>query len=82
MNLVTLREKALSVPEVSEAQIVLAPTRDRIEVRYVSTKPATALKKLKAIFSTSEVKIKLTSTTQEKLHGDKLKYEPIKLPQK
>jgi len=77
VNLVAYRTLALSNPLVKEAQVVL--TKNKIEIRYASDKPAEAKKELTAAFAASEIKPKLTSVAIDKLMGDKLKFEGIKI---
>ncbi len=75
INLVDLREKALKLKDIKEAQIVVNKNKNKLEILYVSQKPQN--KKLSKIFSGSEVRITFTRTTIEKLTGGKLKFEPI-----
>jgi len=75
VNLVAIRNKALSLKEIKEAQVVLK--KGTVELRYVSSRPLK--KKLEKLFATEEIKLKFTPTTLEKLQGKKIKFEGIKI---
>ncbi|RMD57417.1 hypothetical protein D6825_04080 [Candidatus Woesearchaeota archaeon] len=79
VDLAEIREIALNTPGVIEAQVAVDKSRTRLEVRYVSNEPEKARKALEQAYSNLEVKPKLVPTTLEKLRGDKLKFEGIKL---
>jgi len=79
INLVAIRQKALAVSEIDEAQVVLKSKQNRIELRFVSTKPALAKKKLQQIFKESEVKITVVPSTLKKMQGDSIKLNTVKI---
>lgn len=79
INLVALREKALTVPEIDEAQVVLKTKQNKIDVRFVSTKPSIANKKLAQIFKEEEIKIKIIPTTLKKIQTDSIKLNTVKI---
>lgn len=78
VNLVAIRDAALQLKEVKEAQVYLNRKKGILELRVVSDSKKT-LAKLQEIFVTTEIKPKLVLTKMEKLYGDKLKFEPIKI---
>ncbi len=77
VNLVAYRERALSVAEVNEVQVVLHQKRRMIELRYTSAKPAIARARLEKAFASSEIRPKLTLTTIDEVQGKKIKFEGI-----
>ena len=77
VNLVAYRERALTVPEVSEVQVMLHRARRIIELRYMSAKPAVARLKLEKAFAGSEIRPKLTLATLDELQGKKIKFEGV-----
>lgn len=77
VNLVAYRERALTVPEVQEVQVVMHRARRTIEIRYVSAKPAVARAKLEKTFAASEIRPKLTLATVDELQGKKIKFEGV-----
>lgn len=77
VNLLAYRERALTVPEVQEVQVVLHQKRRMIEVRYASVKPSVARAKLEKTFAASEIRPKLTFATVDELQGSKIKFEGI-----
>ena len=79
VNLVAIRDAAISIPEVKEAQVVLKRKKAVVELRFVSDKPGKARKKLTKIFAGAEIRPKLVTSTLKKLQGDKIKYESIKV---
>ncbi len=54
VNLVAVRERALEVSEVDEAQVILR--KNKIELRYTSKSPAKAKQKLAKVFKEAEIK--------------------------
>lgn len=79
VNLVAIRDRALSLPEVKEAQVYLNRKKSLIELRFISDSPAKAKKKLTELFAGAEIRPKLVSSTLQKLQGDKIKFEGIKV---
>jgi phenylacetate-coenzyme A ligase PaaK-like adenylate-forming protein len=79
VNLVAIRNTALSLPEVKEAQVHLNRKKGLIELRFISDAPAKAKKKLTGLFAGAEIRPKLVSSTLQKLQGDKIKFEGIKV---
>jgi len=77
VNLVAIRDKAMSFKEVKEAQVVLKRKQNVIELRVVADKKVLA--KLKEAFAGAEIQPKIILTSLDKLIGDKLKLEQIKL---
>ncbi|MBW2969682.1 hypothetical protein KY309_01435 [Candidatus Woesearchaeota archaeon] len=69
VNLSAIREAALSLPEVKEAQVVLK--KNRIELYYVSDRKIK--QKLEKMFAGAEIKPKIIQTTLEKITGIKLR---------
>ena len=75
VNLVAIRDAALSIPEVKEAQVVLK--RNAVELNFVSDKKIK--QKLEKLFAGAEIKPKIIQTTLEKLTGGKIKFEGVKI---
>jgi len=79
VNLVAIRDVALSLPDVKEAQVYLNRKKGILELRFVSDKPAKAKQKLEKAFAGAEIKPKIVSSTLQKLQGEKIKFEGIKV---
>ncbi|MEM3154560.1 MAG: hypothetical protein QW165_03295 [Candidatus Woesearchaeota archaeon] len=79
VNLVAIRNSALSIPEVKEAQVYLHRKRGLLELRFISDAPAKAKKKLTELFAAEEIRPRLVASTLQKLQGDKIKFEGIKV---
>jgi len=79
VNLVAIRDRALSLPEVKEAQVYLNRKKGVLEVRFISDSPAKAKQKLTALFAGAEIRPKLVVSTLQKLQGEKIKFEGIKV---
>ncbi len=78
VNLAAIREKALSFPEVNEAQVVLNRKKNKIELYYVSEQKNT-MKRLENAFAGAEIKPRLIRATMKRLQGEKAKFEAIKV---
>ncbi len=74
VNLSAIREIALSLPEVKEAQVILK--KNRIELYFVSDKKIK--QKLEKLFAGAEIKPKIIQSTLAKLQGNKIKFEGVK----
>ncbi|VVB81680.1 Uncharacterised protein [uncultured archaeon] len=68
VNLAAIREKALSLPEVKEAQVVLK--KNKVELYFVSDKKIK--EKLEKLFAGAEIKPKIIQSTLAKLGNKKL----------
>ncbi len=79
VNLVAIRDTALSIPEVKEAQVVLNRKKAEITLYYLSDKPETTKKKLEEKFAGAEIRPKIKSATLKQLEGDKIKFQAIKI---
>jgi len=75
VNLVAIRERALSVPEVDEAQVILK--KNKIELRYTSKSPAKAKQKLIKAFKEAEIKPTLKHVREFELSG--VKFNTVKI---
>ncbi len=78
VNLVAIRDAALALPEVKEAQVYLNRKKGILELRFVSDS-AKIKQKLVKLFAGAEIKPKIIATTLKKLIGDKIKFEGIKV---
>jgi len=78
VNLVAIRELALSVPEVEEAQVYLNRKTRVFELRFISDS-AKVKQKLVKLFASAEIRPKIVQSTFKKLQGDKIKFEGIKV---
>ncbi len=79
VNLVAIRDAALQLPEVKEAQVYLNRKKGRLELRFISDNPSRAKQKLEKLFAGAEIRPKIVSSTLQKLQGDKIKFEGIKV---
>ena len=79
INLAAFRDVALNIPEVKEVQVALNRKMGRLELRFVSDNPKVAFKKLEKAFAMSEIRPKLVAVKLEKLLGDKIKFEGIRI---
>lgn len=77
VNLVSIRDTALSIPEIKEAQVLLK--KGQLTLYIVSDKFAQAKQKLTKIFAGAEIKPKIILSTLDKLQGNKIKFEGIKV---
>ena len=75
VNLSAIREIALSLPEVKEAQVVLR--KNAVELYVVSDKNVKT--KLQKLFAGAEIKPRIIPATLKKLTGGKIKFEGIRL---
>ncbi|OYT32868.1 hypothetical protein B6U93_00035 [Candidatus Woesearchaeota archaeon ex4484_78] len=77
VNLVKLREVALSVKGVKEAQVVLDKTgkKDSLVLYVVSDKPV--LSRLRQLFASAEVKPEIKIVSLKKILGKKFKFEGV-----
>jgi phenylacetate-CoA ligase len=78
VNLLKIRETALSEKGIKEAQVVLdkTGTTDKLKL-YIVSENTTPINKLKQKFSASEIKPEIKKTTLEKIQGKKFKFEGI-----
>ncbi len=79
VNLVAIRDAALSLSDVKEAQVYLHRKKGTLELRFISDTPAKAKQKLARLFAGAEIRPKIVSSTLQKLQGDKIKFEGIKV---
>ncbi|MGH9879704.1 MAG: hypothetical protein ACRD5H_18910, partial [Nitrososphaerales archaeon] len=79
VNLVAIRDAALSLSEVKEAQVYLNRKKGILELRFISDNPAKAKQKLAKLFAGAEIRPKIVSSTLQKLQGEKIKFEGIKV---
>jgi phenylacetate-coenzyme A ligase PaaK-like adenylate-forming protein len=79
VNLAAFRDTALSLPEIKEAQVYLNRKKGLLELRIITDKPKEAIKKLTRQFAGAEIRPKIVSSTLQKLQGDKIKFEGIKV---
>lgn len=75
VNLVAIREKALTVPEIDEAQVVLK--KNKIELRYTSKSPVKAKQKLVKAFKEAEIKPDLKYVKE--FEHDGVKFNTVKI---
>jgi phenylacetate-coenzyme A ligase PaaK-like adenylate-forming protein len=75
VNLVAIRETALNVPEIDEAQVILK--KNKIELRYTSKSPARAKQKLTKAFMESEIKPTLKHVRE--FEQDGVKFNTVKI---
>jgi len=78
VNLVAIRETALSVPEVKEAQVYLSRKKGILELRFISDSAKTKQKLVK-LFAGAEIRPKIVQSTLKKLQGEKIKFEGIRV---
>ncbi len=79
INLVAIRDAALSLPEVKEAQVYLNRKKGLLELRFISDNPTRAKQRLTKLFIGAEIRPKIVQSTLQKLQGDKIKFEGIKV---
>ncbi len=79
VNLVAIRDAALQLKEVKEAQVYLNRKKGILELRFISDVPTKAKQKLEKIFAGAEIRPKIISSTLQKLQGEKIKFEGIKV---
>jgi len=79
INLVAYRDRALSLKEVKEVQVVLKRKKKILELRFISDTPGKAKKKLAKLFAGAEIRPKLIPSTLKKLQGTKIKFEGIRV---
>ena len=78
VNLVTIRDTAMSLPEVKEAQVYLNRKKGLLELRFISDYSRTK-NKLEKLFAGAEIRPKIVASTIKKLQGEKIKFEGIKI---
>jgi phenylacetate-coenzyme A ligase PaaK-like adenylate-forming protein len=79
VNLAAIRDAALSLPEVKEAQVALNRKKGELALYFISDKPSQAKAKLAKLFAGAEIRPKIFASTLAKLQGEKIKFEGIKV---
>ncbi len=79
VNLVSIRDTALSLTEVKEAQVYLNRKKAIIELRIITDSFTKAKQQLTKLFAGEEIRPKIVQSTLQKLQGDKIKFEGIKV---
>lgn len=72
INLISIREQALTIPEVLEAQVILKRKQNKIELKFTSNKPKKAKKQLESLFKDAEIRPTITHIKEFKQEGVKL----------
>jgi len=79
VNLAAIRETALTLPDVKEAQVFLNRKKGELVLYFISDKPAMTKQKLTKLFAGAEIRPKIYASTLNKLQGEKIKFEGIKI---